>query len=236
MRCHPGTRAGFTWVEALTVVAIIVILLGVLFPASQPSRKAAAKSSARNDMVQLATAVNAFYIDYGFYPIDPEIEQHTSKDVEYGAAGEVHNQDVINVLRADTNPADILATSGSLPIAVNTKQVVYLDVPPVKDNANPRSGLSTATTQGPHQNGKAGDWYDPWGAPYIVAIDGSKDGYIQLSSLVLLQYQDLNYITNHGAGNAVQAGCIAGSFGADHAQGTAGNKKFQNSDDVLSWQ
>jgi len=49
--------------------------------------------------------------------------------------------------------------------------------------------------------------------------------------------RDRNYAAgNKGGGNAVQADCIAGTFGADRSQGTNGNKKYQNSDDVLSWQ
>src|SRR5208282_3818204 len=85
---HPGTRAGFTWTEALTVIVIVVVLLGLLMPQIGSAGKAAKKSYADNDLTQLTTAVKAFYIDYGVYPIDPKIEQHTPKDVEYGAAGE----------------------------------------------------------------------------------------------------------------------------------------------------
>jgi prepilin-type N-terminal cleavage/methylation domain-containing protein len=239
---HPSRkRTGFTLIELLTVIAIIAILMGLLLPALNAAKNAARKSQAKNDLTQLVAAVKAFYTDYGVYPIDPQIEQGTPKDVEYGTSGETHNQDVINVLRADTNTADSLATSGSSPLSVNTREVVYLDVPLVKDNTSPKAGLSSAATQGPYQNGKAGDWYDPFGEPYIVAIDGNYDGYVQNSSAALLNYNDLNYITtyqgtNNGGGNAVQSGCIAGSFGADRSQGAHGNKNFQNSDDVLSWQ
>lgn len=51
----------------------------------------------------------------------------------------------------------------------------------------------------------------------VVAINGRSDGFIDLPTAVLLQYQDINYVRNYNsggsAGNAVQAGCIAGSFG-----------------------
>ena len=239
---NPRTRAAFTLIELLTVIAIIAVLMGLLLPTLEIARKNAMKTEAKNDLTQLVGAVKNFYTEYGYYPIDPQLEQGTPRDVEYGATGEIHNQDVINVLRADNNPADTLATSGSSPLSLNPRDINYLDLQPVKDNTNPRSGLGTAATQGPYANGKAGDWYDPWGAPYIIAMDGNNDGYIDLPSAVLLQYQDINYVRNYSAGNnsaggnAVQAGCIAGTFGADHAQGTNGNKKFQNSDDVLSWQ
>jgi prepilin-type N-terminal cleavage/methylation domain-containing protein len=231
------TRSGFTLIELLTVIAIIAILMGLLLPALNAAKNAAKKSQAKNDLTQFVTAVKAFYTDYGVYPIDPSSQAGVPKDVEYGASGETHNQDIVNVLRADTNPSDTLV-SGSTAISVNTREVVYLDVPLVKDNSSPKNGLSGASTQGPYNDGKGGDWYDPWGAPYIVAIDGNYDGYIQptgSSKGVLLQYTDLNYVTYQGA-NAIQSGCIAGSFGADRTQGIGGNMKFQGSDDVLSWQ
>jgi hypothetical protein len=51
----------------------------------------------------------------------------------------------------------------------------------------------------------------------------------------------VNYIPNLSvngstASAALQTGCVAGSFGADHQQGAAGNKEYQGTDDVLSWQ
>jgi hypothetical protein len=209
--------------------------MGLLLPALNAAKNAAKKSSAKNDLTQFVNAVKNFYSEYGTYPVDPAAEAGTAKDIEYGYTGETHNQDIVNVLRADTNSADTL-TSGSAPISVNTREVVYLDVPLVKDNSNPKSGLSTASTQGTYQNGKGGDWYDPFGAPYLIAIDGNYDGYVQPESNgALLQYTDVNYVTFNGA-NAVQTGCIAGSLGADRSQGSGGNKKFQGSDDVLSWQ
>jgi len=240
---HPSktcSRSGFTLIELLTVIAIIAILMGLLLPALNAAKNAAKKAQAKNDLTQFVSAVKNFYTEYGAYPIDPAAEAGTPKDIEYGYTGETHNQDIVNVLRADTNSADTL-TSGSTPISVNTREVVYLDVPLVKDNTSPKSGLSTASTQGSYQNGKGGDWYDPWGSPYIIAIDGNYDGYVQpTTNGVLLQYTDLNYVTYTGAGgsggNAVQSGAIAGSFGADRSQGSGGNKKFQGSDDVLSWQ
>jgi prepilin-type N-terminal cleavage/methylation domain-containing protein len=242
---HPSrTRSGFTLIELLTVIAIIAILMGLLLPALNAAKNAARKSQAKNDETQLVNAVKAFETDYGYYPIDPGL---SGQDLEYGGPSpKYHNQDVVNVLRADTNQGDTL-TSGTTPIGVNPRQVVYLDVPLVKDSTNPKSGLGS----GRETNGittKAGEYYDPWGEPYIVDIDGNYDGYIQNSSSLLLGYSDLNYVQytapnnggtggGGGSGNALQTGCVAGSFGSDHTQGSASNaKKFNGSDDVLSWQ
>jgi prepilin-type N-terminal cleavage/methylation domain-containing protein len=240
----PRKRSGFTLIELLTVIAIIAILMGLLLPALNAAKNAAKKASAKNDLTQLVTAVKAFYTDYGTYPVDPALG--TAADVEYGASSDTtaakayHNQDLINVLRADTNTADALK-SGTTAISINTRQVVYLDVPLVKNNLSPMSGLgSTTTTGNPNSDGEGGDWFDPWGFPYIVAIDANYNGYVDngSSNIVLLQYTSgVNYVTLNGA-NALQTGCIAGSFGADHAQGTAssGVGNYTGSDDVLSFQ
>ena len=231
---HPSRkRAGFTLIELLTVIAIIAILMGLLLPAMNAAKNAAKKSQAKSDLTQFVTAVKSFYTDYGVYPIDPAIGL---KDEEYGApSGSLHNQELVNVLRADTLSTDTLSTSGSSPLSVNTRAVVYLDVPLVKDSTSPKSGLGT----GKESNGittKAGEWYDPFGEPYIVDVDGNYDGYVQPTPSLLTAYKDLNYINWNGA-NAVQTGVIAGSFGADHTQGSAASSQhYGGSDDILSWQ
>ena len=227
-RMHPPkTRSGFTLIELLTVIAIIAILMGLLLPALNAAKNAAKKASAKSDLTQLVNAVKSFQTDYGVYPI---VSGTPAADVELGAtSGDTyHNFEVINVLRADST--DQGWNNGN---AINTRETIYLDVPQIKSPTSPTSGLGTGTeTGGP---GTAGEWYDPWGAPYIVAIDGNYDGYVQPTSGVLTAYSDINYVKFNGA-NAVQTGCIAGSFGADHSQGTANNKNFIGSDDVLSWQ
>ena len=92
-------------------------------------------------------------------------------------------------------------------------------------------------------SGNDGDWYDPWGYPYIVAVDANYNGYVDNgggATIALLSYtsSSVNYITTSvtGATAALQTGCIAGSFGADHGQGAGGNKNYTGSDDVLSFQ
>lgn len=234
-------RSGFTLIELLTVIAIIAILMGLLLPALSAAKNAARRAQAKNDVTQFVTAVKAFYTDYGTYPIDPNIATTSGSnvDVEYGnTADTYHNFNVVNVLRADTSGSDTLQVSGSSPISVNTRQVVYLDVPLVKTLTSPKAGLGTGTETG--NNGKGGEWYDPWGVPYIIAIDGNYDGYIDntgSTTMVLLKYSSgINYLQYNG-GNALQTGCVAGSFGLDGVQGSvASPKSYTNSDDVLSWE
>ena len=194
----------FTLIELLVVIAIIAILIGLLFPAFSAVQDQAKRTQAKNDLTQIVSAVNAYYTEYGKYPLV------AADNVIYGAGG-ILNADLFYTLRA-------VASGANAANVANPRKIVFISPPDAKDQTNSRSGIKTSD----------GQWYDPWGTPYVIEIDGGYDNTVANP-----------YTANAGA-SPLQIGVIAWSLGADQNGATAaasGDKKTGvYDDDVISWQ
>ncbi len=152
MRLYPGHSRAFTLIELLVVISIVAILMGLAFPVFQGVQNTAKKTQAKNDLVQIVTAVNAFYTEYGKYPLPAGT---TGDEYTYGPGA---------------NSSKVLFDSlrGIDPIT-NPRQIEFIKPPDAKDSANPRGGMAPPAD---------GQFYDPWGQPYAISIDADYDNQV----------------------------------------------------------
>ena len=157
-RVSPTRSApAFTLIELLTVIAIIAVLMGLLFPAMSAVKNAAKKAQAKNDATQIVNAVKAYYSEYGKYPTR---ENGAPGDTEFNT----DNDQLFNVLRG-------IADQG-YQLQLNPRRIPFLDVPIAKGKGdNQKGGLAT-------EGSKIGKYLDPWGNEYHILIDTNYDNKV----------------------------------------------------------
>ncbi len=231
MKTHPPLSSlGFTLIELITVIAIIAILMGLLFPQFGTAQTTARRQKAATVVRGVVDACNHYKQDYGFYPkvqaaMDPKsVEDPYLSFGEHDAHCQVDNNALFDVLRA----IDRGENTGHV---LNPKQARYYENPKATDARNPRDGFQDGSE---FESTKRGQLMDPWGKQYCIVLETDGNETLDLAAF----YSDLR-----GTENVVRFGAVGICLGKDGLLGGPGyegqfrrERSTEAPDDLVSWQ
>ena len=131
-----NTNKGFTLIELLVVIAIIAILIGLLLPAVQKVREAAAKMQCQNNLKQLALGVHNYISTFQAFPMSssPWVNNNNGfgwifRTLPYLEQESVYNQIIIyesgNMFAGGGTVANALVTANAVLIIACAKSACF---------------------------------------------------------------------------------------------------------------
>jgi|ERR1041385_3805063 prepilin-type N-terminal cleavage/methylation domain-containing protein len=200
----------FTLIELLVVIVIIAVLMGIAFPVFSTIQNQARKTQAKNDVTQIVTAVNAYYTEYGKYPIPSTAtgDGYTVGD------GTTSSKAVFDALRG-------------LDLTLNPRQIIFISPAEDKTQASPKGKM-----------GSDDQFHDPWTSPYSIRIDADYNNqvpnpYTGTGGAGPDPLRQGVIAWSLGKNGALGGGAAA-STSFDKESGTA--NVYTSSGDVISWQ
>ena len=236
----------FTLVELLTVIAIIAILMGLLFPAISGARDNARRADAGTMVRNIVNASKQYYNDYGKYPpIEKALVEskgsgsggNNAATESYYAYGDtelsegkakVNTNEIFDVLRA-------ISRGENKDHALNRRQQKYFEGKKASDVTirKTRGGFADGQEFGDRQ----GRLYDPWGTEFFVVLDADGNEELDLGDF----WTDLK--ADGDAGAKIRFSAVAFSIAKDAKFGGKGYVTFRKPgalneapDEIVSWQ
>ncbi len=171
-----------TLIELLVVISIIGVLAGLILPAVGNVKKKARIMQAKKDMSDLQGAINVYQHDYSRLPASQSASQMRS-DFTYGtiATGygtNVYNNNGVGYQASNAELMLILTASQTFP-NYTTNNCNAADARNTRKNGyfNAKNSGNSGATAGAGL-GTDGVMRDPWGNPYIVALDLNYDNTV----------------------------------------------------------
>jgi len=204
-------------IELLTVIAIIGVLAGLLFPTIKSAFLKAEVAKAQQGVNGLATAFKSYYTEYGKWPIAyPSMPLLVYEDL-------IVDKDMVALLSGD----DVGGASVNYPGPT-------LYHPTVDTGFGSSYGPSSAAIQGNTRKivflefkkadlDSSGSFVDPWGKPYHFRLDVNYQNWID------------NPFFSSGTQNTVTNGFLVWSIGPDGQYNQAGDGIGVNKDNIKSW-
>ncbi len=156
--CPRRRRQAFTLIELLVVIAIIAVLIGLLLPAVQKVREAAARISCANNLHQLALAAHSYHDAFGVLPLDSIYSYdptHPNWSWLTHLMPEIEQDNLFTQTRCSASPPN------------NINQSLDSIVQPVKAFLCPSDGVAF---QGPQSHADNYDMNDPVLGPLAYSV------------------------------------------------------------------